>query len=71
MVALVLAAIGAAALAGLITFMVFFLVLLPVLLVLFVAALIMGRGRFGFHVVRSVKTPPQGSDRPGHPEQNH
>ncbi len=71
MFALVLAAFGAAALAGLITFMVFFVLLVPMLLVLFAAAVILGRRRFGVYVVRSFKTSGQGHGRQGDSEQNH
>lgn len=68
---LVLAAIGAAALAGLIALFVFFLLLLPLLLMLTVAALILGRQRFHIDVVRGHRTPLEHDDRPDHAEGNH
>lgn len=54
--ALALAAIGAAALAGVITFMVFFVLLVPVLFLLLVGALVLGRRRLKVSVVRRSKT---------------
>jgi hypothetical protein len=60
--ALVLAAIGAAAVVGFVTFTAFFLLLVPVLLLLLVAALVLGRGRLDVRVVRRSRTP---QDRAG------
>jgi hypothetical protein len=62
--AILLAAIGAAAIVGLITFTVFFLLLVPVLLALLVAAAIFGRGRFKIYVYRRPGTSHQQAGSP-------
>lgn len=58
--ALVFAVIGAAAIAGLITFVVFFLVLVPLLLVLVFVLLALGNGRLRIHVMRRAPSPSRG-----------
>jgi hypothetical protein len=68
--ALALAAIGAAAVVGLITLTAFFLLLVPVLLLLFVAALVLGRGRFKVYVVRHSGPPQERANRRPGPDRN-
>jgi hypothetical protein len=60
--AVFLAAAGAAAMVGFITFTVLFVLLVPVLLLLLVLVLILGRARFQIHIVRRYRTPRQGGD---------
>ena len=63
LVALVFVAIGAAAVVGLVTFAMFFVLLVPVLMLLVVAALVLGRGRFNVYVYRPFRTPKRRADR--------
>jgi hypothetical protein len=70
LVVLLLSAIGAAAVVGLITFTLLFLLLVPVLLMLLVVALVLGRGRFNVYVVRRFRMPQRGTRRPPGPDRN-